>query len=124
MQSVRGLENVFFCLLVSPQRSNGEGTVHLDGEGYAAVGRPTRWNPNVSTVAFKFRTFSSEALLMYLATEDMVRAQPVIESPSLFSVEGYRIQNVSASPPNALALPSAEGLHVPGALRGQGEGQF
>ncbi|XP_075893685.1 laminin subunit alpha-2 isoform X3 [Nelusetta ayraudi] len=56
---------------VSPQRSNGEGTVHLDGEGYAAVGRPTRWNPNVSTVAFKFRTFSSEALLMYLATEDM-----------------------------------------------------
>lgn len=89
MQSVRGLENIFFCLLVSPQRSNGEGTVHLDGEGYAAVGRPTRWNPNVSTVAFKFRTFSSEALLMYLATEDMVRAQPVIESRSLFSVEGY-----------------------------------
>lgn len=124
MQSVRGLENVFFCLLVSPQRSNGEGTVHLDGEGYGAVGRPTRWNPNVSTVAFKFRTFSSEALLMYLATEDMVRAQPVIESRSLFSVEGYCIQNVRASPPNALALPSAEGLHVPGALRGQGEGQF
>lgn len=124
MQSVRGLENVFFCLLVSPQRSNGEGTVHLDGEGYAAVGRPTRWNPNVSTVAFKFRTFSSEALLMYLATEDMVRAQPVIESRSLFSVEGYWIQNVRASPPNALALPPAEGLHVPGALRGQGEGQF
>lgn len=44
----------------------------MDGEGYAAVGRPTRWNPNVSTVAFKFRTFSSDALLMYLATEDMV----------------------------------------------------
>ncbi|KAM3603056.1 uncharacterized protein V6R79_015876 [Siganus canaliculatus] len=57
--------------VVSPQRSDGEGTVHLDGEGYAAVGRPTRWNPNVSTVTFKFRTFSSEALLMYLATEDM-----------------------------------------------------
>ncbi|TDH00593.1 hypothetical protein EPR50_G00190060 [Perca flavescens] len=57
--------------VVSPQRSDGEGTVQLDGEGYAAVGRPTRWNPNVSTVTFKFRTFSSESLLMYLATEDM-----------------------------------------------------
>ncbi|XP_044024751.1 laminin subunit alpha-2 isoform X3 [Siniperca chuatsi] len=57
--------------VVSPQRSDGEGTVQLDGEGYAAVGRPTRWNPNVSTITFKFRTFSSEALLMYLATEDM-----------------------------------------------------
>lgn len=57
--------------VVSPQRSNVEGTVQLDGEGYAAVGRPTRWNPNVSSVTFKFRTFSSESLLMYLATEDM-----------------------------------------------------
>uniref|UniRef100_A0A672JPX2 Laminin G domain-containing protein n=1 Tax=Salarias fasciatus TaxID=181472 RepID=A0A672JPX2_SALFA len=57
--------------VVSPQRSDGEGTVQMDGEGYAAVGRPTRWNPNVSTITFKFRTFSSEALLMYLATEDM-----------------------------------------------------
>ncbi|XP_067337909.1 laminin subunit alpha-2 isoform X2 [Channa argus] len=57
--------------VVSPQRSDGEGTVQLDGEGYAAVGRPTRWNPNVSTVSFKFRTFSSDALLMYLATEDL-----------------------------------------------------
>ncbi|XP_054872127.1 laminin subunit alpha-2 isoform X5 [Amphiprion ocellaris] len=57
--------------VVSPQRSDGEGTVQLDGEGYAAVGRPTRWNPNVSTITFKFRTFSSDALLMYLATEDM-----------------------------------------------------
>uniref|UniRef100_A0A7N6BSF3 Basement membrane-specific heparan sulfate proteoglycan core protein n=1 Tax=Anabas testudineus TaxID=64144 RepID=A0A7N6BSF3_ANATE len=57
--------------VVSPQRSDGEGTVQLDGEGYAAVGRPTRWNPNISTVTFKFRTFSSDALLMYLATEDM-----------------------------------------------------
>ncbi|GAA6214860.1 laminin subunit alpha-2 isoform X1 [Lates japonicus] len=56
---------------VSPQRSDGEGIVQLDGEGYAAVGRPTRWNPNISTVTFKFRTFSSDALLMYLATEDM-----------------------------------------------------
>ncbi|XP_057678966.1 laminin subunit alpha-2 isoform X4 [Corythoichthys intestinalis] len=57
--------------VVSPQASNGEGTVQLDGEGYAAVGRPTRWNPNVSSVTFKFRTFASDALLMYLATEDM-----------------------------------------------------
>lgn len=64
-----------FCFVFSPQRSNVEGTVQLDGEGYAAVGRPTRWNPNVSTVTFKFRTFSSEALLMYLATDDMVRMQ-------------------------------------------------
>uniref|UniRef100_A0A669CIT2 Laminin subunit alpha-2 n=1 Tax=Oreochromis niloticus TaxID=8128 RepID=A0A669CIT2_ORENI len=52
-------------------RSHGEGTVQLDGEGYAAVGRPTRWNPNVSTITFKFRTFSSDALLMYMAAEDM-----------------------------------------------------
>ncbi|XP_032440521.1 laminin subunit alpha-2 isoform X2 [Xiphophorus hellerii] len=57
--------------VVSPQRTDGEGTVQLDGEGYAAVGRPTRWNPNVSTITFKFRTFSSDSLLMYLATEDM-----------------------------------------------------
>ncbi|KAM4529659.1 laminin subunit alpha-2 isoform 2-T2 [Fundulus diaphanus] len=57
--------------VVSPQRTDGEGTVQLDGEGYAAVGRPTRWNPNISTITFKFRTFSSDALLMYLATEDM-----------------------------------------------------
>ncbi|KAM7367692.1 hypothetical protein PAMP_013975 [Pampus punctatissimus] len=57
--------------VVSPQRSDGEGTVQLDGEGYAAVGRPTRWNPNISTINFKFRTFSSDALLMYLATDDM-----------------------------------------------------
>uniref|UniRef100_A0A3Q3D5A7 Basement membrane-specific heparan sulfate proteoglycan core protein n=1 Tax=Hippocampus comes TaxID=109280 RepID=A0A3Q3D5A7_HIPCM len=57
--------------VVSPQASNGEGTVQLDGEGYAAVGRPTRWNPNVSSVTFKFRTFASDALLMYLATDDM-----------------------------------------------------
>uniref|UniRef100_A0A8C5D3E4 Basement membrane-specific heparan sulfate proteoglycan core protein n=1 Tax=Gadus morhua TaxID=8049 RepID=A0A8C5D3E4_GADMO len=47
------------------------GTVQLDGEGYSGVGRPVRWNPNVSTVTFKFRTFSSDALLMYLATDDM-----------------------------------------------------
>ncbi|XP_056283362.1 laminin subunit alpha-2 isoform X3 [Pseudoliparis swirei] len=57
--------------VVSPQRQASEGTVQLDGEGYAAVGRPTRWNPNVSSVTLKFRTFSSESLLMYLATEDM-----------------------------------------------------
>uniref|UniRef100_A0A3B4B641 Laminin G domain-containing protein n=1 Tax=Periophthalmus magnuspinnatus TaxID=409849 RepID=A0A3B4B641_9GOBI len=57
--------------VVSPQKSDGEGIVQLDGEGYAAVPRPTRWNPNVSTVTFKFRTFTSDALLMYLATQDM-----------------------------------------------------
>uniref|UniRef100_A0AAV2K9N1 Laminin G domain-containing protein n=1 Tax=Knipowitschia caucasica TaxID=637954 RepID=A0AAV2K9N1_KNICA len=57
--------------VISPQKSDAEGTVQLDGEGYAAVARPTRWNPNVSTVTFKFRTFSSDALLMYLATQDM-----------------------------------------------------
>ncbi|KAF6732239.1 Laminin subunit alpha-2, partial [Oryzias melastigma] len=57
--------------VVSPQRTDSEGTVQLDGEGYASVGRPTRWNPNVSTITFKFRTFTSDALLMYMATEDM-----------------------------------------------------
>ncbi|KAK7907204.1 hypothetical protein WMY93_015816 [Mugilogobius chulae] len=57
--------------VVSPQKSDGEGTVQLDGEGYAAVARPTRWKPDTSTVTFKFRTFTSEALLMYLATQDM-----------------------------------------------------
>ncbi|XP_056150110.1 laminin subunit alpha-2 [Lampris incognitus] len=55
----------------SPQRSDSEGTVQLDGEGYSAVGRPTRWNPNISTITFKFRSFSSDALLMYLATDDL-----------------------------------------------------
>ncbi|KAJ8385914.1 hypothetical protein AAFF_G00178760 [Aldrovandia affinis] len=57
--------------VVSPQPSDSEGTVQFDGEGYAAVSRPTRWNPNVSTVMFKFRTFSSNSLLMYMATKDM-----------------------------------------------------
>ncbi|KAM7395151.1 hypothetical protein PAMA_006754 [Pampus argenteus] len=57
--------------VVSPHRSDSEGTVQMDGEGYAAVARPTRWNPNISTINFKFRTFSSDALLMYLATDDM-----------------------------------------------------
>ncbi|XP_072533209.1 laminin subunit alpha-2 isoform X2 [Salminus brasiliensis] len=57
--------------VVSPQPADSEGTVQFDGEGYAAVSRPTRWNPNVSTVMFKFRTFSTSALMMYLATKDM-----------------------------------------------------
>ena len=70
-RGIRDWPTSCFCVF-SPQRSDAEGTVQLDGEGYAAVGRPTRWNPNVSTVAFNFRTFSSDALLMYLATEDMV----------------------------------------------------
>uniref|UniRef100_A0A6Q2ZGJ1 Basement membrane-specific heparan sulfate proteoglycan core protein n=1 Tax=Esox lucius TaxID=8010 RepID=A0A6Q2ZGJ1_ESOLU len=47
------------------------GTVQFDGEGYAAVSRPTRWNPNVSTIMFKFRSFSTDSLLMYFATKDM-----------------------------------------------------
>uniref|UniRef100_A0A803TQL9 Laminin subunit alpha 2 n=1 Tax=Anolis carolinensis TaxID=28377 RepID=A0A803TQL9_ANOCA len=42
------------------------GTVQFDGEGYAMVSRPIRWNPNISMVMFKFKTFSSTALLMYL----------------------------------------------------------
>ncbi|XP_051880562.1 laminin subunit alpha-2 [Pristis pectinata] len=57
--------------VVSPQPTETEGTVQFDGEGYAGVSRPTRWNPNVSAIAFKFRTFSSDALLMYLATKDL-----------------------------------------------------
>lgn len=120
MQSVRGLDDCLLHLLISPQQSNSEGTVHLDGEGYAAVGRPTRWNPNVSTVAFKFRTFSSEALLMYLATEDMVGAQPVIKSEKPFSSSGgqgwlldSKCQRFTL---NTHALASTEGLHVAGAL--------
>uniref|UniRef100_A0A8C9W1A7 Basement membrane-specific heparan sulfate proteoglycan core protein n=1 Tax=Scleropages formosus TaxID=113540 RepID=A0A8C9W1A7_SCLFO len=51
--------------------SESEGTAQFDGEGYAAVSRPTRWNPNISTVTFKFRTFSTDALLMYFATKDL-----------------------------------------------------
>uniref|UniRef100_A0A671KB74 Laminin subunit alpha-2-like n=1 Tax=Sinocyclocheilus anshuiensis TaxID=1608454 RepID=A0A671KB74_9TELE len=57
--------------MVSPQPADTEGTVQFDGEGYAAVSRPTRWNPNVSTVMFKFRTFSTDALMMYFTTKDM-----------------------------------------------------
>ncbi|KPP66555.1 laminin subunit alpha-2-like, partial [Scleropages formosus] len=57
--------------VVSPQPSESEGTAQFDGEGYAAVSRPTRWNPNISTVTFKFRTFSTDALLMYFATKDL-----------------------------------------------------
>ncbi|NWX11325.1 LAMA2 protein, partial [Caloenas nicobarica] len=56
---------------VSPQVADGEGTVQFDGDSYAVVSRPIRWNPNISTVMFKFRTFSSNALLMYLATDDL-----------------------------------------------------
>uniref|UniRef100_A0A671SZR7 Basement membrane-specific heparan sulfate proteoglycan core protein n=1 Tax=Sinocyclocheilus anshuiensis TaxID=1608454 RepID=A0A671SZR7_9TELE len=57
--------------VVSPQPADTEGTIQFDGEGYAAVSRPTRWNPNVSTVMFKFLTFSIDALMMYFATRDM-----------------------------------------------------
>ncbi|XP_036901675.1 laminin subunit alpha-2 isoform X3 [Sturnira hondurensis] len=56
---------------VSPQVEDSEGTIQFDGEGYAMVSRPIRWYPNISTVMFKFRTFSSSSLLMYLATKDL-----------------------------------------------------
>ncbi|KAG9493525.1 hypothetical protein GDO78_001429, partial [Eleutherodactylus coqui] len=56
---------------VSPQMADSEGTVQFDGDGYALVGRPVRWNPNISTIMFKFKTFASNALLMYLATNDL-----------------------------------------------------
>lgn len=59
--------------LFSPQVEDSEGTIQFDGEGYALVSRPIRWFPNISTVMFKFRTFSSGALLMYLATRDLVK---------------------------------------------------
>lgn len=56
---------------VSPQMADSEGTVQFDGDGYALVSRPVRWNPNISTIMFKFKTFSSNALLLYLATNDL-----------------------------------------------------
>ncbi|XP_063299217.1 laminin subunit alpha-2 isoform X3 [Pelobates fuscus] len=56
---------------ISPQIADSEGTVQFDGDGYAIVSRPVRWNPNISTIMFKFKTFSSNALLMYLATRDL-----------------------------------------------------
>lgn len=103
--------------LCSPQRSDSEGTVQLDGEGYAAVGRPTRWNPNVSTITFKFRTFSSEALLMYLATEDMVRS--VCDCMSVTYIYIYCIYRYKF-----VIFLSTEGLLVSGAVRGQGESEL
>ncbi|KAK3506985.1 hypothetical protein QTP70_034266 [Hemibagrus guttatus] len=57
--------------VVSPQPADSEAVVQFDGDGYAAVSRPVRWNPNSSTVTFKFRTFSTSAVMMYLATKDM-----------------------------------------------------
>ncbi|XP_060740347.1 laminin subunit alpha-2 isoform X3 [Tachysurus vachellii] len=57
--------------VVSPQPADSEAVVQFDGEGYAAVSRPVRWNPNSSTVTFRFRTFSTSAVMMYLATKDM-----------------------------------------------------
>ncbi|XP_075453399.1 laminin subunit alpha-2 isoform X2 [Ascaphus truei] len=56
---------------VSPQVADSEGTVQFDGDGFALVSRPARWSPNISTIMFKFKTFSSNALLMYLATNDL-----------------------------------------------------
>lgn len=69
------------CLLLSPQVEDSEGTIQFDGEGYALVSRPIRWYPNISTVMFKFRTFSSSALLMYLATRDLVKIMCIAEFP-------------------------------------------
>ncbi|XP_062857847.1 laminin subunit alpha-2 [Trichomycterus rosablanca] len=57
--------------VVSPQTADSEAVVQFDGEGYAAVSRPIRWNPNSSTVTLKFRTFSTNAMIMYLATKDL-----------------------------------------------------
>nr|XP_014348008.1 PREDICTED: laminin subunit alpha-2 isoform X3 [Latimeria chalumnae] len=57
--------------LVSPQPVDVDGTIQFDGEGYATVGRPARWNPNISAVMFKFKTFSLNALLLYMATKDL-----------------------------------------------------
>uniref|UniRef100_A0A8B9U8R8 Laminin subunit alpha-2 n=1 Tax=Anas zonorhyncha TaxID=75864 RepID=A0A8B9U8R8_9AVES len=37
---------------VSPQVADGEGTVQFDGDSYAVVSRPIRWNPNISTKDF------------------------------------------------------------------------
>uniref|UniRef100_A0A8C0BVD9 Laminin subunit alpha-2 n=1 Tax=Buteo japonicus TaxID=224669 RepID=A0A8C0BVD9_9AVES len=37
---------------VSPQVADGEGTVQFDGDSYAMVSRPIRWNPNISTKDF------------------------------------------------------------------------
>ncbi|KAG8444246.1 hypothetical protein GDO86_009434 [Hymenochirus boettgeri] len=56
---------------ISPQVADSEGTVQFDGDGYSFVNRPIRWNPNISTIMFKFKTFSSNALLMYMATNDL-----------------------------------------------------
>ncbi|XP_018411793.1 PREDICTED: laminin subunit alpha-2 [Nanorana parkeri] len=56
---------------ISPQVADSEGTVQFDGDGFAMVSRPVRWNPNISTIVFKFKTFSSNTLLMYLATNDL-----------------------------------------------------
>lgn len=131
------LENLIIPLCSrSPQRTDGEGTVQLDGEGYAAVGRPTRWNPNVSTITFKFRTFSSDSLLMYLATEDMVCLQQrrmIGNKPARFMksynchgnlllaciISIYWFVHLSL-----LMLLFAEGLYVSWAVRRKGEDEF
>uniref|UniRef100_A0ACB8GD65 Laminin subunit alpha-2 n=1 Tax=Sphaerodactylus townsendi TaxID=933632 RepID=A0ACB8GD65_9SAUR len=67
----RDIEGECKGCVVSPQVADSEGTVQFDGDGYAMVSRPVRWNPNISMVMFNFKTFSSTALLMYLATQDL-----------------------------------------------------
>nr|XP_032808700.1 laminin subunit alpha-1-like isoform X2 [Petromyzon marinus] len=55
---------------ISPQAAEAEVSTQFDGEGFVPVERPIRWNSEVSIITFKFRTFSPNALLMYLATAD------------------------------------------------------
>ncbi|XP_044280734.1 laminin subunit alpha-2 isoform X5 [Varanus komodoensis] len=81
---------------VSPQVQDSEGTVQFDGEGYATVSRPIRWNPNISVVMFKFKTFSSTALLMYLATADLKDFMSIELSDGRIKV-GYDLGSGTAS---------------------------
>ncbi|KAF7254777.1 Laminin subunit alpha-2, partial [Varanus komodoensis] len=85
-----------FVHLVCPQVQDSEGTVQFDGEGYATVSRPIRWNPNISVVMFKFKTFSSTALLMYLATADLKDFMSIELSDGRIKV-GYDLGSGTAS---------------------------
>ncbi|RXM36346.1 Laminin subunit alpha-2 [Acipenser ruthenus] len=112
--------------VVSPQPPDTEGTMQFDGEGYAAVSRPTRWNPNVSTVMFKFRTFSTNALLMYFATKDMVVVTKMWCSNEFFSLTANvaivdietnkeeKIETVSGGTSSGLNLKDNERIYFGG----------
>ncbi|KAF4796257.1 Laminin subunit alpha-2 [Turdus rufiventris] len=82
---------------VSPQVADSEGTVQFDGDSYAMVSRPIRWNPNISTVMFKFRTFSSNALLMYLATDDLMLSGNLVKYAqfSIFTIFVLYLANLN-----------------------------